>query len=78
MNFAEFSNKINNPYNIAPQKCLKFFDKFGQVKWENKITKMLKKKQIVNDRIYEKFQISIFFRNIFHDFPKLFDKISNP
>ena len=24
------------------------------------------------------FQITLFFRNIFHDFPKLFDKISNP
>jgi len=24
------------------------------------------------------FQMSIFFRKIFHDFPKFFDKISNP
>jgi len=24
----EFSDKIFNPYNKAPQKCLKFFDKF--------------------------------------------------
>jgi len=24
------------------------------------------------------FQISIFFRKMFHDFPKIFDKISNP
>jgi len=24
------------------------------------------------------FQMSIFFREMFHDFPKIFDKISNP
>jgi len=28
-NFPEFSDKMYNPYNKAPQKCLKFFDKFG-------------------------------------------------
>ena len=27
-NFPEFSNKIYNPYNKAPQKCLEFFDMF--------------------------------------------------
>jgi len=26
--FREFSNKIYNPYNKAPQKYLEFFDKF--------------------------------------------------
>jgi len=41
-NFAEFSDKIYNPYNKAPQKFLEFFDKFGQVKWEKKMSKMLK------------------------------------
>jgi len=29
MNFPEFSDKIYNPYNKAPQKCLEFVDKFG-------------------------------------------------
>jgi len=28
-NFPEFSDKIYNPYNKAPEKCLEFFDKFG-------------------------------------------------
>ena len=39
------------------------------------------KKQIVSDEIYEEFWISnvyTFFCKIFHDFPKFFDKISNP
>jgi len=27
--FPEFSDKIYNPDNKAPQKCLEFFDKFG-------------------------------------------------
>jgi len=42
--------------------------------------KRIKKKQIVNDGIYEEFWISnvyIFFSKTFHDFPKFFDKISN-
>jgi len=41
--------------------------------------KKQKKKQIVNDGIYEEFWISnvYFFRKIFHDFPKFFEKISN-
>jgi len=25
VNFSEFSDKIYNPYNKAPQKCLEFF-----------------------------------------------------
>jgi len=29
--FPEFSDKIYSPYNKAPQKCLAFFDKFGEV-----------------------------------------------
>jgi len=29
MNFPEFSDKIYNSYNKAPEKCLEFFDKFG-------------------------------------------------
>jgi len=29
MNFQEISDKIYNPYNKAPQKCIEFFDKFG-------------------------------------------------
>jgi len=39
------------------------------------------KKQIVNYEIYEEFWISnafIFFRKMFHDFLKFFDKIFNP
>jgi len=27
--FPKFSDKICNPYNKVPQKCLEFFDKFG-------------------------------------------------
>jgi len=27
-NFPEFSDKIYNSYNKAPQKCLEYFDKF--------------------------------------------------
>ena len=30
-NFWEFSDKINNPYNKAPQKYLEFFDWLGEV-----------------------------------------------
>jgi len=44
------------------------------------MSKMLEK-QIVIGRIYEEFWISniyIFFKKMFHDFLKLFDKISNP
>jgi len=36
------------------------------------------KKQIINDGIYFVFQMCIFFGKIFDDFPKFFDKISNP
>jgi len=32
-NFPEFFDKIYNPYNEAPQKCLEFLDKFG---WWNR------------------------------------------
>jgi len=28
-NFPEFSDKIYNPYNKAPQEYLEYFDKFG-------------------------------------------------
>jgi len=31
-NFREFSDKIYNSYNKAPQKYLEFFDKFDKVK----------------------------------------------
>jgi len=31
-NFREFSDKIYNPYNKAPQKYLEFFDKLDKVK----------------------------------------------
>ena len=41
-NFPEFSDKIYNSYNKTLQKFLEFFDKFGQVKWEKKMSKMLK------------------------------------
>jgi len=41
-NFTEFSDKIYNPYTKAPHKYLEIFDKFGYVKEEKKITKMLK------------------------------------
>jgi len=42
--------------------------------------KRIKKKQIVNDGIYEEFWISnvYFFLKTFHDFPKFFAKLSNP
>ena len=65
MNFLEFSDKIYNHYNKASQKCLEFFDKFGQVKQEKKDVKNAKK--IVKDGIYEEFWISnvyIFQKNV--------------
>jgi len=47
---------------------------------KKRLPKCWKKKQIVNDEFMKNFgfQMSIFFRKIFHDFPKFFDKISNP
>jgi len=50
----------------------------GKKDYQN--AKKTKKKQIVNDWLSKNFgfQMSIFFRKIFHEFPKFFDKIFHP
>jgi len=60
---SQFFDKISDLYNKTTQKFYNFFENNRQVKYKKKMSKI---------------PISIFFWKTFYDFPKFFDKISNP